>query len=110
MGELAGSCHALISTFNSHIDGVIKLITELSTGDRASAVSSRSSLIQSLTALAELFDLMSRISPEPIATDYRRQCIAALMRAIEVVHSLGHGDFTVIGAFFVVRNRANNYP
>ena len=103
MGELATSCLRLISTLSPHIDGLTKLFTELPTKDQASVVSSRSSLAKSLTALAEIYDLMSRISPEPIATDYRRRCIAALLRAIEVVHGLGHEGFSIMGAFLGVR-------
>ena len=102
MGELASNCHGLISTLTSHVDGLTKLLTELSTKDHASAVSSRSSLVKSLTALAEILDLMSRISSEPNATDYRRRCIAALMRAVELIHGLGHEDFTIIGVFLGV--------
>ena len=95
MGELAGNCHALISTLTFHVGGVEKFLTE----GYASQMSLEYSLIQPLTALAELLDLMSRISLEPISTDYRRQCIAALMRATGVVHSLNYGGFTIIGAF-----------
>jgi len=103
MGGLTSSCLGLISTLTSHVDG----LTELSTGplnkDRASAVSLRSSLVNSLAALAEMLDLMSRISPEPLGTDYRRQCIAALTRAVKAVHELGHEEFTAIGTFLGVR-------
>jgi hypothetical protein len=49
-----------------------------------------------------MLDLMSRISPEPLATDYQRQSIVALMRAVEVVHELGQNDFLVIGLFLAV--------
>jgi len=103
MGGLANNCLGLISTLASHVDG----LTELSTGplnkDRANAVSLRSSLVNSLAALAEVLDLMSRISPEPLATDYQRQCIAALTRAAKAVHGLGHEGFTAVGTFFGVR-------
>ena len=104
------NCHGLVSTLDSHIEGLTKLLTELSTKDHPSAVSLGSSLVKSLTALTEILDLMSRISNEPNATDFRRQCIAALMRAVKVVHSLRHEDFTIIGVFLGVRNRSNDYP
>ena len=102
MGELTNKCLGLISTLTSHIDGLTKFLTEVSTKDHASAVSSRSSLVKSLTALAGLLDLMSRIAPEPIATEHRRRCITALMRAVELVHGLGHDDFAIIGIFLGV--------
>lgn len=108
--ELANNCLRLITVVTSHVDGLTKFLTEASNKDHASAVSARSSLIKSLTALAETLDLMSRISLEPAATDYRRQCIAALMRAVDVVRGLGHDDFAITGAFLGVRNRANDYP
>ncbi|KAF9653337.1 hypothetical protein BDM02DRAFT_1892850 [Thelephora ganbajun] len=95
----ANSCLELISTLNSHIDALTKLLTELSNKDHASAVSSRSSLVESLTALAEIHEFMSRISLEPLATEYRRQCVMTLMRAVEVTHGLGPEDFMIIGAF-----------
>ena len=49
-----------------------------------------------------MFDLMSRISPEPLATDYRRKFITALMRAVEVVHGMGHDDSLVVELFLAV--------
>jgi hypothetical protein len=101
MGELTSNCLVLISTITSHVDGLTKLLAELSVGDHVSVVSSRSSLAKSLTALAELHDLISRISPKPIVTDYRRRCIAALMRAVDVFHGLRHEDF-IIGVFLGV--------
>jgi len=110
VGKLMNNSHGLVSTLDSHIEGLTKLLTELSTKDHPSAVSLRSSLVKSSTALAEILDLVSRISTEPSATDFRRQCIAALMRAVEVVHSLRHEDFTIIGVFLGVRNRSNYYP
>ena len=102
MRELANNCQGLISLLTPHIDGLTKLLTELPTKDHAGAVSLRSSLIKSLTALAEMLDLMSSISHEPTATDHRRRCIAALMRAIEVAHGLAPEDFTIIGVFLGV--------
>jgi hypothetical protein len=102
MGELASNCLILISTVTSHVDWLTKLLAELSAGDHASVVSSRSSLAKSLTVLAELHDLESHITPELIATGYRRRYIAALMRAVDVVHGLCHEDFTVVGAFLGV--------
>jgi len=56
-----------------------------------------------LTAPAETHDLISCISPDPLATDYRRQCIAVQMRAVDAVHGLSHEDFTIIGVFLGVR-------
>jgi len=103
MGDLANNCVGLIPTLTSHIKGLTERLAEPSNKDHASAVSSRSSLVESLTALAETHDLMSRISPDPLATDYRRQCIAAQMRAVDAVHGLSHEDFTIIGAFLGVR-------
>jgi len=103
MGGLAERCLGLISTLTSHVDGVTNLLTELPSNDNAGAGSLRGSLVSSLTAVAETLDLMSRISPEPLATDYRRQSIAALMRAVDVVHGLGHRGFTVIGTYLGVR-------
>ena len=110
-GPLANSCVGLISTLTSHVDGLTKLLTGPSSEDRATAVSFRSSLVQSLTALAEILDLLSRISPGTIAADYRRQCIGSLMQAVGVVRGLDHGDFLNVGAFLGVRrlNRADNY-
>ena len=46
---------------------------------------------------------MSRISPEPLAADYRRQSIAVLMRAIDIIRGLGQEGFTLIGTFLGVR-------
>ena len=102
MRELMNSCQGLISMLTSHVNGLTKLLMELPTKDHPGAVSLRSSLIKSLTALAEMHDHMSSISHEPIATDHRQRCIAALMRAIEVIHSLAPEDFTIIGVFFGV--------
>lgn len=104
MGELANKCIGLVSTLTSHIEGLTKLLAELSNKDHGGAVSSQSSLVKSLTALAEILDLMSSISHEPVATDYRRQCIAALLRAIEVVRGLSPDDFTSTGLLLGVRN------
>ena len=106
MGGLANNRLGLISI---HVGVLTKLLTELPKEDHASAVSLRSSLVQSSTAIAELHDLVSRISPEPLATDHRRRSVAALMGAIDVVHQLGQEDLTAIGLFFGVRhpNRAN---
>lgn len=103
MGVLANSCLGLISILTSHIDGLAKLFAGPPSEDHANAVLSRSILVESLTALAEMFDLMSRISPEPLATDYRRQCIATLTRAVEVVHGLRREDFHIVEAFLGVR-------
>lgn len=102
MGELANKCIGLVSTLTSHVEGLTKLLAELSNKGHQGAVSSRSSLVESLTALAEILDLMSRISHEPVATDYRRQCITTLVRAIEVVHGLGPDDFTNTGVLLGV--------
>ena len=103
VGALVNSCHALILTLTSHVEGLTKFLAELPAENHGNAASSRSSLIESLTALAEMLDLMWRISPEPLATDYRRRCIVALMRAVEVVHGVIHGDLLVIGLFLAVR-------
>ena len=108
--ELMNNCYGLISSLDSHVEGLTKFLTELSIKDYPSAVSLRSSLVKSSTALAEILDLMSRISTEPTATDYRRRCIAALMRAVEVVRGLRHEDFTIIGVLLGVRNQSNDYP
>ena len=102
MGGLANSCLRMISTLNSHIDGLTELLANLTSEDRASAASLQASLVKSLTSLAEILDLMSRISPEPLATDYRRQCITALMRTIEIIHGLKQ-DFAIVGTFLGVR-------
>ena len=107
MGELTSKCIRLVSTLTSHVDGLTKLLAELSNKDHEGAISSRSSLVKSLTALAEILDLMSRISHESVATDYRRQCITALVRAIELVHGMGPDDFTSAGLFLGVRNLIN---
>ena len=96
------SCLGLIPTLISHVKGLEGLFAELGGKDLASAVTLRASLVKSLTALAEILDLMSRISPEPLTTDYRRHSIAALTRAVGVVHGLGHEDFTSIGTFLGV--------
>ena len=104
MGELTKKCLGLIPTLTSHVNGLITFLAEASTKDHASTVSPRSSLVKSLTALAELLDLMSRISPEHIAIDHRRQCIAGLIHAVKLVHGLDHEDFAIIGIFFGVRN------
>jgi len=103
LGGFAESCIGLISTLTSHIDGLTKLLTELPSKDEAGAGSLRASLVTSLTALSETLDLMSRISHEPLATDYRHRSIAVLMRAIDIVHGLGHKGFTIIGTFLGVR-------
>ena len=103
MTTLTNSCIGLIHTLTSHVEGLTKLLAGLSNDDRANEVLSRSSLIESLTALAEMFDLMSRISPEPLATDHRRQCIATLIRATGVVSGLVHDDFHIIEMFHAVR-------
>lgn len=101
MGALANNCLRLLPTLTSNVDGLTKSLTE--TEDHTSAVSLRSSLFESSTALAEILGLMWRISPEPLETDYRRRCIAALMRAVEVIHRLGQDDFLVVGLFIAVR-------
>ena len=98
VGALASNCLELIPTLTSHVDGLTKFLT----GDHANAVSVQSSLVISLTALAEILDLMSGISPEPLATDYRHRSTAALMRAVEVVHGLDQDDFLVVGLFLAV--------
>lgn len=103
MGELAKGCPGLASTINSHIEGLTALVTELSNKNPASALSSRSSLVESLTALAETLDLMARISPEPLASNYRHQGVAALVRAIDDLHWFSHEDFTVVGIALGVR-------
>ena len=103
LGGFADGCIGLISKLTSHVDGLTKLLTELPSKDEAGAGSLRASLDTSLTALSEILDLMSRISHEPLATDYRHQSIAVLMRAIDVVHGLGHKGFTIIGTFLGVR-------
>lgn len=102
---LTNSCIGLIHTLTSHVEGLTKLLAGLSNDDRANEVLSRSSLVESLTALAEMFDLMSRISPEPLATDHRRQCIATLIRATGVVSGLVHDDFHIIEMFHAVSLR-----
>lgn len=96
------SCLGLMPTLISHVEGVGELLNELGGKDIASAVSLRASLIMSLTSLAETLDLMSRFSSEPLTTDYRRQSVAALTRAIGIVQGLGHDDFTIIGTFLGV--------
>lgn len=103
MGTLTNSCLGLIHTLTSHVEGLTKVLAGLSNEDRGNEVLLRSSLVESLTALAEMFDLMSRISPEPLATDHRRQCIATLIRATGAVSGLGHNDFHIIEMFYVVR-------
>ena len=103
MQDLTNSYLGLISTLTPHINGVTELLTKLTNKDHASEVSLQVSLIQSLTALADTLDLMARVSPEPLATEYRRECIMALMRTIEDVRGLGHEDVTVIGTFLGVR-------
>ena len=80
-----------------------KLLTELPDNGDAGAGSLRGSLALSLASLAGILDLMSRISPEPLAADYRRQSITALMRAIDIIHGLGREGFTLIGTFLGVR-------
>jgi hypothetical protein len=103
MGALANGCLGLISRLTPHVEGLTELITESSNEDQASAVSSQSSLVESLTALAEMFDLISRISPEPLVTDYRTRCIATLLEAIKIIHRLGHDDYFIVGPFLGVR-------
>ena len=103
MGGLANSCPGLISTLTSHVDEVAEFLARMSNKDRATAGSLRATLITSLAALTEILELMSRISLEPLATDYRRESIAVLMRAVEVVKGLGHEDITVVGTFLGVR-------
>lgn len=112
MRGLVSGCIRQISALTSHVDGITELLTKLLDKDHASAVSLQVSLVGSLTALAETLDLMSRISPEPLATDYRRRCIAPIMRAIEIAHGLGREDFAVVGMFIVVRciKRAKRLP
>ena len=80
----------------------MKIFAESSNEDRASAVSARSSVIELLTALAEMFDLMSRISLEPHMTDYRRRCIVTLLRAIKDIQRVNHDDYFVAGVFLGV--------
>ena len=102
VGTLATNCLRFISTLTSHVDGLTKLLAELPDEDHTNAVSLGCCLVMSLTALAEILDLMSRVSPEPLATDYQRRCIVVLMRAVEVVHGLGQDDFLIIGLFLAV--------
>ena len=105
VGVLVTNCLRLIPTITSHVDGLTKLLAELPDEDHANAVSLRSSLVKSLTGLAEILDLTSRISPPPLATDHQRRCILVLMRAVEFVHGLGQDDYLIIGLFLAVRCR-----
>ena len=103
MDVLETSCLGLISVLTPHIDGLAKLFSGPSSEDHPNAVLLRSIVVESLTALAEIFDLMSRISPEPLATNYRRQCIATLTQAVEVVRGLQREDFHIVEASLGVR-------
>lgn len=103
VGALANNCLRLVSVLTSHVDGLAKIPPQLQNEDQAGSAGLRSSLAESLTALAEMYDLMSRISPEPLATEYRRRCIVDLMRAVEVVHGLGHDNLIAVGLGLAVR-------